>query len=323
MSLEIRKFWSDELDSDFTYPEIKVRVTRADGSPVLNVDGSVNVKLNGEVILAQANNFRASFSGLQAGQQFKVTELMADSGFAKTDPGDGSEVWKHESIKKGDRYIYYIEGQEEGSCTTNGDGLSGSCTLKNTQYEYTGIRLFLTKVWESEKDEIERPESVFFNVKVFAGDDDITSVYQDGRFAGLNWVVKGSGDRWSGYISNLSSTYEIDGVQRDIQFYVAEVNDAYIENVDKAFSFVCNTETKTVGDREYCLATSRGDSGTDLEGTITNDTEYTTLTVKKTWNDGRGAVFARPRILFYDIYRDDNPDDPVAETAIWNPCYIA
>lgn len=325
MSLTIKKLWNDELDGGFTYPEIKVRVTRADGSPVLNADGSENNKLKSEISLTQANSFRVSFSGLKAGQRFKVTELMVDSGFEETDPGDGSAVWKHESIKTGDRYIYYVKGQEEGKCDTANDNLSGYCTLKNKQYKYTGIRLFLTKVWESENDEIEndeieRPENVYFNVKVFAGDEDITSVYQNGKFAITNWVIPGnSDDRWSGYISNLSSTYEIDGVQRDVRFYVAEVNDAFIENADKAFSYICNTETKIIGDRKYCLATSTGDSGTDLEGTITNKTEYVKLTVKKTWNDGRGAIYARPKVLFYDIYRNG---EKYNETGIWNPCYF-
>lgn len=325
MSLTISKFWNDELDSNFTYPQIKVQVTQADGSPVLNADGSVNKELKDGIILTKDNNFRASFSGLKAGQQFKVTELMADSGFEETDPGDGSAVWKHESIKIGDRYIYYIKGQEEGNCVTANDNLSGYCTLKNKQYEYTGIRLFLTKVWESEKNEIERPEKVYFNVKVFADGKDITSFYQDGKFAKItSWVILGgSDDRWSGYISNLSSTYEIDGVQQPVEFYVTEVNDPFIENADEAFSFVCNTETKTIDNREYCLATNRDDSDTDLEGTITNKTEYVKLTVKKTWNDGRGAVFGRPSILFYEIYRDDNPDKPVTEMGIWNPCYAA
>lgn len=320
MSLMISKFWNDELDSSFAYPQIKVQVTLTDGSPVLNADGSVNKELKDGIILTKNNNFRASFSGLKAGQQFKVTELMADSGFEETDPGDGSAVWKHESIKAGDRYIYYIKGQEEGNCVTANDNLSGYCTLKNKQYEYAGIRLFLTKVWESEKDEIERPGSVYFNVKVFAGDKDITSVYQNKRFDGVTWVIPGgSDDRWSGYISNLSSTYEIDGTQQPVQFYVTEVNDAFIENADKAFSFVCNTETKTIDNREYCLATSRDDSDTDLEGTITNKTEYVKLTVKKTWNDGRGAIYARPKVLFYDIYRNG---EKYTSTGIWNPCFF-
>lgn len=325
MSLTISKSWNDELDSNFTYPQIKVQVTRADGSPVLNVDDSVNEELKNGIILSKDNNFRASYSGLKAGQQFKVTELMVDSGFEETDPGDGSAVWKHESIKTGDRYIYYIKGQEEGNCVTANDNLSGYCTLKNKQYEYTGIRLFLTKVWESEKDEIERPDRVYFNVKVFADGKDITSFYQDGKFAKItSWVIPGgSDDRWSGYISNLSSTYEINGAQQPVQFYVTEVNDPFIENADKAFGFVCNTDTKIIDDKEYCLATSRDDSDTDLEGTITNKTEYVKLTVKKTWNDGRGAVFGRPSILFYEIYRDDNPDEPVTEMGIWNPCYTA
>lgn len=323
MSLEIKKNWNDELNSDYDYPDIKVKVTRDNGGPVLNENGLPNVELSSPITLKQSEDFTRKFTGLLAGQQFKVEELMTNSGFVEVDPGDGSSVWRHESIKVNDNYIYYKKNtdgnNEEGVCGVS--GLKGSCRLDNNQYKYSGIRLFLKKIWKSDEEEIARPEKAYFKIKVFAGNDDITAEYQNGRFENNYYSVKSrSSDEWSGYVSNVTDDYIINGQSVDIEFYVAEINDLHYTNIDKAFGSTCTTEKKTIDGRDYCLATDRAESS-DLEATITNTPEYVTLTIKKTWRDGLGAIYGgRPRMIFYNIYRDDDLTKPVAETGIWNEC---
>lgn len=316
MSLQIQKYWQDSLDSNYEYPDIKVTVKRTDGGNVLNADGSVNQTLSQPVTLDGGG--KITVSGLQANQQFTITEEYADSGFVTADPGDGTSRLVHDEIKDGNRTIYYIEDQTAHTCVTDNTGLSAKCFVRNREYSYTGIRLHLNKVWDDEDFVEGRPEEALFQIKAFAGDTDITSEFQDGRLARFVYVVTGntSSKRWSGYISNLVQEYEVNGQMLPVKYYVAEYN------LPVAYEYSCDSEKKMIDGKEFCLATATDDDA-DIETTYTNTPKYTTVHVTKTWNDGRGAIFGRPRLIFYDIYRDDDDENPYTSTGIWNECYIA
>ena len=319
MELEIVKQWYDQLDSQYQdisykgtnedyYPDfIAVKVERTDGNPILNADGTQNVTLTNSSInhikLYREYDYKTSFSGLQAGQEFKITEYFAESGMEQD---DSAGTWSY-----GNSPVEY-ENAQNTNCVLISD-YKIRCTASNKQAEYHDTRLYLNKVWDDRGYEELRSDAYRFKIKAFAGDTDVTDQIADGKLSRFVYIVKVGSNSYkgSGYVSDLQD--QLNGVE--VKYYVAETG-----LPEGVFSSTCETEKKTIDGVVYCLATKRNssDGREDLEVTYTNAPEFVNKTVTKTWNDARGAIYARPTILFFDVYRNG---EPYTETGIWNPCY--
>lgn len=318
MELEIAKYWFDSLDSEYQdisnkgtdkdyYPDfIAVKVENAEGGQILNADGTPNTELTNSstnyIKLYRSDGYTKRFSGLQDGQSFRITEYFAESGMDQ-DSVTGTWSYKNSPVE--------YENAQHTSCTSVSK-YKVKCAVANKEAEYHDTRLYLTKVWDDRGYEDLRTSSYSFGIKAFAGDNDVTDQIGEGKLKN-RYTVRVGDDSYegSGYISDLVD--QIDGVE--VKYYVAEFG--LPEGVFKA---TCETEKKNIDGVEYCLATKRNsdDGREDLEVTYTNAPEFINKTVTKTWNDGRGAIYARPKVLFYDIYRNG---EKYTSTGIWNPCF--
>lgn len=314
MELELTKVWRDRLDSQYQdyaykgtetdyYPEyISVSVTRPDGQPIMNADGTQNATLASHVRLLRQNGYKMTITGLEAGQTFTITEYFAESGM---DQDTAAGTWSY-----GNSPVEYLN-EQLGSCTVLSE-FKIRCSAMNKEASYNNTSLYLRKIWDDRGYEDLRADTIAFKVRAFAGSEEITSLISDGKLARFIYTVTvpiGSYNH-AAYISDLPQSYN----GTDVKYYVTE---RYLP--DGVYAKTCKTEVKKIDDEDYCLATPRNNGTEDVEVTFENTPEFINKVVTKTWNDGRGAIFGRPRLLFFDIYRNGEYYDT---TGIWNPCYL-
>ena len=335
ISLTVKKNWQDSLSSTDTRAPIHVKITKSDGTDILNKAGQV-VDLS-DVTLS-APTWRVTYYDLRElgdGVTFEIEELTSAGGWSVTGgPSGGASLINNDVVDADGHPInYYAPGQEDLNCASTGD-YSWECTATNKEKENTQIRLWTYKHWDDIESENRRP--LTYVVRAFVENSDGTYTDVSGVENGVPGFPKSitkqnsynaSGSVWGGvYITVPQKTTD----ERNVVYAISE-------NTLEGYDFDCADENGNISDtnkitvseggtnRIYCKAGTKPDG--DFEVHWINTEETVELTAYKTWNDG-GDVTKRPIYLFYEIYQDGelyitramrNPieDDETATGSVW------
>ena len=309
IDLTVKKNWQDSLDSTDTRAPIHVKITKSDGSAILDKSGAT-VDLS-DVELS-APTWTRKFYNLQElgdGVTFQIQELTDVGGWSTTGGQLGGSTLMHNDVRKADGYPvnYYIPGTNDLVCSQTGD-YSFECTATNVEKENARVRLWTYKHWSDLESENRR--SLKYDIRAFVKRGD-SYVDVSGTDNGVPDFPKEitktntyntTGSVWGGvYVSVPKTTADAENPENVVY--------GISEQTLEGYEFECADENGVASDankitfdgRTFCIAGTKPDGDFEVHWRNTEDTVE--LTAYKTWNDG-GDISKRPIYLFYEIYQD-------------------
>jgi len=296
--LTVQKIWRDGLEPNkHTNIEIRFNIVKK-GTSTMVATGT----------LSNSNGWRMEFHDLEAGAEYDIVELYAESGFTNTTVGNNQTYIVHDALKdeNGDPIYYITPNATTQVCTHSDDGLSASCIMYNEKAEYENFNLWTYKNWIDYGSDDYRPDNVYYEVRAFTKDGQ--GLYTDITASLPRLINPATNEYYIFSKAKVPGMYVWGGAYvSDLPKYDAQNNTIYYGvrelNIPDRYTVSCADDHIFANNTVYCMASERADG--DLEVEWTNTVKYTDFGIVKTWSDGEDFLNNRPSRILIDLYAND------------------